>query len=89
MSERTARTVLFQGLALLCAIPALFFTVYGVLLIYAVITFDGEGSLGTVGLYIAALLYPLLAFFFTGCTVIAWRRSRRLQGTGHASRTPG
>ena len=74
MTER--RKTMFQILAALCAIPAVFFTYFGVRLVYAVLTFEGEGSLGHVGLHIAAVLYPLLALFFGGFTVFAWRRSR-------------
>ena len=67
----------FRVVAVLCAIPAAFFTVYGILLIHAVLTFEGEGSLGHVGMHIAAGLFPLLALLFGGLTVLAWRRSKR------------
>ncbi|MEX2492220.1 MAG: hypothetical protein WD425_10715 [Nitrospirales bacterium] len=74
MSDRR-RTVL-KLVAAACAIPAAFFTYYGIQLIYAAITFEGEGSLGHVGMYIAAILFPLLALFFGGMTMLAWRRSK-------------
>ncbi|HUF22736.1 MAG TPA: hypothetical protein VMN81_01320 [Vicinamibacterales bacterium] len=71
------RTVIFRVLALICAVPAAFFTYFGILLIYTALTFDGEGSLGHVGMYIAAGLFPLLAILFGGFTYLAWRTAHR------------
>ena len=72
--DNRGRTVL-KIIAIACAIPAAFFTYFGVQLVYAVVTFEGEGSLGHVGMHIAAIVYPLLAVIFAVLTVIAWRRS--------------
>jgi hypothetical protein len=71
------RKVTFMAVAVACALATLFFTWFGVQLVYEALTFDGEGSLGHVGMYIAAGLFPLLAFFFGGCTLLAWRSARR------------
>ncbi len=71
------KRLIFGSLALACALATAFFTFFGVRLVYAVLTFDGEGSLGHVGMFIAAGLYPLLAFFFGSCTYFAWRMLRR------------
>ena len=60
-----------------CGVATAFFTYFGARLIYATVTFDGEGSLGHVGMFIAAGLYPLLAFFFAGCTYLARKSMRR------------
>jgi hypothetical protein len=60
-----------------CAVPTAFFIFYGVQLVHAVITFEGEGSLGHVGMYIAAVLFPCLALLFGGFTLLAWRASKR------------
>ena len=70
------RTLFFSMLVLLCGFTTAFFLYFGVRLIYAALTFDGEGSLGHVGMLIAAGLYPLLGLFFAGCTYLAWRRVR-------------
>ena len=67
---------LFGSLTVLCGLATAFFTWFGVQLVYAALTFKGDGSLGHVGMFIAAGLYPLLAFFFAGCTYLAWRRFR-------------
>lgn len=63
-------------MAIVCSLATLFFSFFGIRLIYAALTFKGEGSLGHVGMFIAAGLYPLLAFFFAGCTYLAWRSIR-------------
>jgi hypothetical protein len=42
------------------AVAALFFGYYGVQLVYLATTFEGEGSLGHVGMYIAAILFHSL-----------------------------
>lgn len=72
----TPKSLVFGALALACALATAFFTYFGVQLVYAALTFDGEGSLGHVGMFIAAGLFPLLAFFFGGCTYLAWRKVR-------------
>jgi len=66
----------FQTIAVVCAVPTAFFTYFGVQLVYTALTFEGEGSLGHVGMYIAAVLFPFLALVFGGFTLLAWRRSR-------------
>jgi hypothetical protein len=71
------RTVLFAVLVGVFAIPTAFFAFYGVQLVYASLTFEGEGSLGHVGMYVAALLFPLLALLCAGLTFLAWRRMLR------------
>lgn len=71
------KSLIFGSLALACALATAFFTFFGVQLVYAALTFDGEGSLGHVGMFIAAGLFPLLAFFFGSCTYLAWRKVRR------------
>lgn len=74
------KRAVFRGLLAVCALATAFFTYFGVQLVYAAITFDGEGSLGHVGMFIAAGLFPLLALFFGGCTYLAWRSLRRPSG---------
>jgi hypothetical protein len=69
--------VIFGALAAGCALAATFFAFFGVQLVYAALTFDSEGSLGHVGMFVAAGLFPLLAFIFGGCTYLAWRKMRR------------
>lgn len=70
------KSLTFGSLAVSCALATASFAFYGVQVVYAALTFDGEGSLGHVGMFIAAGLFPLLAFFFGGCTYIAWRKLR-------------
>lgn len=70
-------TLLFGALMLLCGVATAFFVYFGVRLVYAALTFHGDGSLGHVGMFIAAGLYPLLGLFFAGCTYLAWRRVRQ------------
>ncbi|MEX2272796.1 MAG: hypothetical protein WD690_15090 [Vicinamibacterales bacterium] len=67
---------LLGGLAVIFGAATLFFAYFGVQIVYAALTFEGEGSLGTVGLYIAAVVYPVMAII---CGSIAWaaRRSAR------------
>jgi hypothetical protein len=73
------RSLFFGILTITCATATAFFAFFGLRLVYTALTFEGEGSLGHVGMYIGAVLYPLLGFFFGGCTFLAWRqlRSRR------------
>ena len=70
------KTLIFGAIAAACAVATAFFAIFGVRIVYEVLTYDGEGSLGHVGLYIGAGLYPLLALFFGGCTYLAWRKTR-------------
>lgn len=72
------RRLFFGGLTLLCGAATAFFAYFGAQVVYAALTFEGEGSLGHVGLYIAAGLFPLLGVFFAGCTYLVWRSARRL-----------
>lgn len=74
---RNVASVVLLLVAVACAGATLFFAYYGTLLIYHSVTFDGEGSLGHVGMYIAAALFPLLTLFFGGVTLIAWRKYRQ------------
>jgi hypothetical protein len=67
------RKYVLAPLAVVCAAIAAFFAFFGVQLVYTALTFDGEGSLGHVGMYIAALLYPFLAFIFAAFSFFAWR----------------
>jgi hypothetical protein len=69
--------IAFGALMISCGIATAFFTYFGVRLVYAAATFQGDGSLGHVGMFIAAGLFPLLAFLFAGCTYLAWRSMRR------------
>jgi hypothetical protein len=73
-SLKALRPFVFGIILVACATATAFFAFFGVRLVYAVLTFEGEGSLGHVGMYIAAGLFPLLAFFFAGCTYLAWRQ---------------
>ena len=73
----SVKVFLFRLLAIACGTACAFFSVFGVQLVYAALTFKGEGSLGHVGMYIAAFVFPLLALLFAGCTYLAWRRARR------------
>jgi hypothetical protein len=71
------KILIYGALTAACALATAFFAFFGVQLVYAALTFEGEGSLGHVGMFIAAGLYPLLAFFFGGCTYLAWRKVRQ------------
>ena len=71
------RSLIFGTIAGACALATLFFTYFGVQVVYFALTYEGEGSLGHVGMYIGAVLYPLLALLFGGCTYLAWRSARR------------
>jgi hypothetical protein len=74
---RALRPLIFNLLAFLCALASLFFGYYGAQLVYAALTYKGEGSLGHVGMYIAAGLFPFLAAIFAALTYLAWRSARR------------
>ena len=75
----SARALLFGTLMVLCAVATAFLGYFGVLLLYAAVTFDEEGSLGHVGMFIAAGLFPLLALFFGACTYLARRQFKSLK----------
>jgi len=64
-------------LSYVCAGAALFFGYYGARVLYVAVTFEGEGSLGHVGMYIAAGLFPFLALFFGALTHLAWKAAHR------------
>lgn len=72
-----AKKLIFGSLTLICGGATLFFAYYGTLLLYTAFTFEGEGSLGHVGMYIAAGLFPFLALVFAAFTHLAWRSTRR------------
>jgi hypothetical protein len=72
-----AKTLVFGSLTVFCATATLFFAYYGALLLYTAFTFEGEGSLGHVGMYIAAGLFPFLALVFAAFTYLAWRSTNR------------
>ena len=63
--------------AIVSGCATLFFAYFGVRLVYHALTFEGEGSLGHVGMYVAAGLYPLLAFVFGSLTYISWGAFQR------------
>jgi hypothetical protein len=79
---RSPKSIVFAILAAVFALVTVFFTFFGVQLVYTALTFEGEGSLGHVGMYIAAVLYPLLALLFGGFAFLAWRKAFR--GSPHA-----
>ena len=64
---------LLGGLAVIAAAATLFFGYFGVQLVYTAATFRGEGSLGHVGMYIAAVVYPVMALI---CGSVAWFTGR-------------
>lgn len=67
---------LFGAIALVFGVATLFFTYFGVQLIYVSLTYQGEGSLGHVGMYIAAFLYPVMAVICGGIAWSAWKAAR-------------
>lgn len=72
-------TALLVALAAFSAATALFFGFYGVRLVYFALTYDGPGSLGHVGMYIAAGLFPVIAMVAGFVTYTSTRAaSRRL-----------
>lgn len=76
----------FVGWALVAATvlasaSALFFGYYGVQLVFYVLTYEGEGSLGHVGAWIAAGLFPFLSLVSLGIAWIAGSAAaRKLRG---------
>lgn len=68
---------MYAAIAVVCASIAWFFGYFGTLLVYTALTFEGEGSLGHVGMYIAAGLFPFLALIFAAFTFLAWRAAYR------------
>lgn len=78
---RTLALITLFSVAATSAMATIFFAYFGVRIVHAVVTFEGEGSLGHVGMYIAAGLYPLLALLFGWIAMAAWRAFRqRLDG---------
>lgn len=69
--------VVLAALAALAAASALFFGFYGVQIIAYVVTYEGEGSLGHVGAWIAAGLFPLLALVGLALAWISGAAARR------------
>jgi hypothetical protein len=74
---RSPKTIVFATIAVVFGSITAFFTFFGIQLIYAALTFEDEGTLGHVGMYIAAVLYPLLALLFAGFTFLTWRKAFR------------
>ncbi len=74
---RYVRKTLLALATLAAGCAFLFFGVYGVRLVWFAATYRGEGSLGHVGMYIGAVLFPLLALLFGGLTWLAIRAWRR------------
>lgn len=74
---RTLMLVVLLCFTAASAAATLFFAYFGVRLVHHAVTFDGDGSLGHVGMYIAAGLYPLMAFLFGGITLLTWRAFRQ------------
>jgi hypothetical protein len=71
------RSIIYAAIAVVCASVTMFFGYFGAILVYTALTFDGEGSLGHVGMYIAAGLFPFLALIFAAFTFLAWRAAYR------------
>lgn len=80
-------TIVFFVISAVFAIATLFFGYYGTRLVHLAITFDGEGSLGHVGMYLGAVLFPFLALLCGAFTYLAWRTARRR--TSKAPPSPG
>lgn len=74
---RTLALITLFSVAATSAAATIFFAYFGVRIVHAVVTFEGEGSLGHVGMYIAAGLYPLLALLCGWIALAAWRAFRR------------
>jgi hypothetical protein len=70
---------LLLSVAVACGLATAFFLWFGARSIHFALTFDGEGSLGHVGVYIAAYLFPLLALLFGGFTILAWKRFQKMR----------
>jgi hypothetical protein len=64
---------LLGGITILAGAATLFFGYFGVQLVYTAVKFQGEGSLGHVGMYIAAFVYPVMALI---CGSLAWFAGR-------------
>lgn len=72
------RRAFFLAVAAVCAAGALFFGYYGARVLHYALTFEGEGSLGHVGMYLAAGLLPFLALFCGALAHLAWKQAGRL-----------
>jgi hypothetical protein len=84
MSEARPSPVLgylLLTLAFVAAAGALFFGYYGVQLVYLAATFEGEGSLGHVGMYIAAIVFPFIALIAAAVAWISWKAGKRRLNT--------
>jgi hypothetical protein len=68
---------LLAGIAGIIGAAALFFGYFGVQLVYTAALFRGEGSLGHVGMYIAAVVYPVMAVICGSVAWVAGRAARR------------
>ena len=84
-----ALTWLFGITTVLFGAATLFFSFFGVRLIHHALTFSGPGSLGHVGMFIAAFVYPLLAILFGFLTWQSWRAARRRRVTATPGNAPG
>lgn len=74
---RQLRRAMLGVLTLGSAGAFVFFAYFGAQLLWFAATYRGEGSLGHVGMYIGAVLFPLLALLFGGLTwlgIRAWQR---------------
>ncbi|HEU4748922.1 MAG TPA: hypothetical protein VFS56_10505 [Gemmatimonadaceae bacterium] len=75
------RTVILIALLAVAAVTAaatLFFAYFGVQLVYhALLTPDGETSVGHVYVQVGAVLYPLLGLVSGGIAFVSWRAFRR------------
>jgi uncharacterized membrane protein len=80
-------TASIAAVAAFSAVVTVFFGFYGIRLVYFALTYDGPGSLGHVGMYIAAGLFPVIALVAGFISLKAWRvASRRLEDGGMSSR---
>jgi hypothetical protein len=70
-------TVVLTLIAIVGWLGCVFFGYFGVRLVHEALTYEGEGSLGHVGMYIAAGLYPVLALLSGGIGYLAGRARRR------------
>jgi hypothetical protein len=68
---------LLLTLSVAAAAVALFFGYYGVQLVYLALTFKGEGSLGRVGMYIAAILFPFIALIAAAIAQLSYKAGKR------------
>jgi len=74
---RRVKLVVLTVVAAVGWVACLFFGYFGVRLVHLALTYQGEGSLGHVGMYVAAGLYPVLALLSGAIGFFAARASRR------------